>query len=123
MGHRSGFVRSALGIIALSCLPSVVLGQACELDADCGPGSVCRKEHRTKASQPGVCRPDPRAPRSTLVVPGVVAPRSDRDPSSRTPTTLQDPIGYLQCASDRDCPDGTTCTRRDTSEKWHCRKR
>lgn len=120
---RSLPVRTAVVLIFLSLLASGARAELCEIDADCASGNVCQKDPRASPTRPGLCQHDPRVPRTLLVPPGVAVPRSDRDPSTRVPTTSRNPTGYAQCATDRDCPDGYTCTRRNSNENWYCRKR
>jgi hypothetical protein len=120
---RKCSVRIIVASILVSLLPLVAWAETCEIDADCTPGNVCQKDPRASPNRPGLCQHDPRVPRTLFVPPGVAVPRSDRDPSTRVPTTSRNPTGYLQCTIDRDCPDGYACTRRSTSESWYCRKR
>lgn len=97
--------------------------QSCQVDADCTSGNVCQKDPGATPGRPGMCKPDPRVPRLLLVPPGTAAPRSDRDPATRVPTTATNPTGYAQCSTDRDCPDSYACVRRSTGDAWYCRKR
>jgi len=116
-------VRTIIASIFLSLLALGARAEFCEINADCASGSVCQKDPRAPPTMPGLCQHDPRVPRMLLAPPGVAAPRPDRDPSTRVPTNRRNPIGYAQCATDRDCPDEYTCTRRSSNESWYCRKR
>lgn len=120
---RSLSVRTAIVSVVLGLLAFGAAAETCEIDADCTSGNVCQKDPRASPTRPGLCQHDPRVPRTLLVPPGVAVPRSDRDPSTRVPTTSRNPTGYAQCATDRNCPDGYTCTRRSSNENWYCRKR
>lgn len=89
----------------------------CNLDRDCSKGWVCA----TKGPNAGRCELSPRTP---VPIGGDMAlPRRDRDPSSVPHRTPDNQFTSLQCASDRDCPDGFACTRRSTHERWYCRRR
>jgi hypothetical protein len=117
-------MRLFLAALVMTVLPmTAAVARTCEIDADCDAGSICQKNLKAPATRPGICQHDPRVPQILLAPQGVAVPRSDRDPSTRVPTNARNPTGYAQCAADRDCPDGFTCTRRNTSESWYCRKR
>ena len=112
-----------LSLALCTCFGSGAWAQSCQIDRDCSPGNICQRDPRVDPTRPGLCQHDPRVAQRLIVPHGVVAPRSDRDPSGRTPTTSKTPMGYAQCATDRDCPDGHACTRRSTEESWYCRRR
>jgi hypothetical protein len=117
-------MRLVLAVLVIALAPATVAwAQVCRADIDCSLGNVCQRDPGVPVDRIGICKPDPRTPRKLLIPQGVAAPRTDRDPSTRIPTTAANPTGYAQCTTDRDCPDGYSCTRRSTNEAWYCRRR
>ncbi len=111
-------------VIALDflCLPALGPGESCEFDADCDLGQSVPVDLASFPTMPGLASMTLEGPSLISFPPGIAAPRPDGEPSTGfLPPT--NPIGYAQCATDRDCPDGYTCTRRSSNESWYCRKR
>ncbi len=105
-------------LVALACAAtSTFAWSPCNYDRDCNKGWTCA----TKGPNAGRCERSPGTPFS--LGGNLALPRSDRDPSSVSRRTPDNQFTSMQCASDRDCPDGYACSRRNMNEHWYCRKR